>query len=69
VIALVSPTSVIEWLCLPKFDSPSVFGRLLDREKGGKFRFLAGDSEVTGQLACIPNTNVVSTKFETGDVA
>ncbi|HEX8789813.1 MAG TPA: glycoside hydrolase family 15 protein [Polyangiaceae bacterium] len=63
-IALVSPTSAIEWLCLPRFDSPSVFARLLDRERGGTFRILAGDHEVRGSLHYLRNTNVLSTRFE-----
>jgi GH15 family glucan-1,4-alpha-glucosidase len=64
VLALVSPTSAIEWLCLPRFDSPSVFARLLDQEKGGTFRLLAGDREVRGHLRYLPNTNVLATHFE-----
>lgn len=63
-IALVSPTSAIEWLCLPRFDSPSVFGRLLDRRIGGTWRILHGDQEVAGKLQYIPNTNVLRTVFE-----
>src|ERR1700752_5379347 len=69
VLALVSPTSAIEWMCLPRFDSPSVFARILDTEKGGTFRFLFGDREVRGQLRYLPNTNVTSTRFEVGDCA
>ncbi|PYV92029.1 MAG: hypothetical protein DMG05_05815 [Acidobacteria bacterium] len=64
VLALVSPTSAIEWLCLPRFDSPSVFGRILDAERGGTFRFLCGDEEVGGALSYLPNTNVLSLRFE-----
>jgi GH15 family glucan-1,4-alpha-glucosidase len=64
VIALVSPTSAIEWLCLPRFDSPSVFARLLDARGGGVFRILHGESEIRGALSYLPNTNVLSTKFE-----
>jgi GH15 family glucan-1,4-alpha-glucosidase len=64
VIALVSPTSAIEWLCLPRFDSPSVFARLLDARGGGVFRILHGESEICGALSYLPNTNVLSTKFE-----
>ena len=63
VLALVSPTSAIEWLCLPRFDSPSVFARLLDTERGGTFRLLYGDHEVRGHLRYIQNTNVLSTRF------
>jgi GH15 family glucan-1,4-alpha-glucosidase len=64
VIALVSPTSAIEWLCLPRFDSPSVFARLLDAKRGGTFRVLSGERELRGTLRYLPNTNVLSTTFQ-----
>jgi GH15 family glucan-1,4-alpha-glucosidase len=64
VLALVSPTSAVEWLCLPRFDSPSVFARILDAKRGGTFRLLYGDNEVRGHLRYVPNTNVLSTHFE-----
>ena len=66
-IALVSPTSAIEWLCMPRFDSPSVFARILDRERGGVFRVLAGDEEVAGDLAYLRNTNVTRIVFDRGE--
>src|SRR5687768_10467498 len=67
VLALVSPTSAIEWLCLPRFDSPSVFGRLLDREKGGSFCVLHAGGEVTGKVGYLTNTNVTRVEFSAED--
>lgn len=67
VLGLVSPTSAIEWLCLPRFDSPSLFARLLDAERGGCFRFLTGGREVAGRMEYVTNTNVLRTVFVDGN--
>lgn len=67
VLGLVAPTGSLDWLCLPRFDSPSVFARLLDEERGGHFRFLCGDEELRGDMAYLPNTNVLRTVFHRGD--
>jgi GH15 family glucan-1,4-alpha-glucosidase len=68
-IALVSPTSAIEWLCMPRFDSPSVFGSLLDREHGGSWSFQSGGEELRGRLDYLPNTNVLRNVFHQGDLS
>jgi hypothetical protein len=48
---LVSPSTHVEWLCLPRFDSPSVFARLLDAEHGGSSGFeLSSDARLTMRL-------------------
>jgi GH15 family glucan-1,4-alpha-glucosidase len=67
VLGLVAPTSSIDWLCLPRFDSPSLFARLLDAKNGGSFRFLSRDSELHGQIEYVSNTNVVRCRFVSGD--
>jgi len=66
VIALVGPDTSIDWLCLPRFDSPSVFARLLDQERGGTWSFQpVGDSTTTASY--IRNTNVLRTEITTPD--
>lgn len=61
VLGLVHPSTAIEWLCMPRFDSPSVFGRLLDAKQGGVFRFLLDGQEIVGDSSYVTNTNVLRT--------
>lgn len=64
--ALVSSECSIEWLCLPYFDSPSVFGRILDNGIGGHFRISAVDI-VNVRQNYLPHTPILRTVFETKD--
>lgn len=66
VLALVAPTTAIEWLCLPRFDSPAVFASLLDAEQGGTFR-LDAVRPVGSHMEYVRNTNVLRTRVTTGD--
>ncbi len=66
VLALVNPDTGIDWLCLPRFDGPSVFARLLDESAGGTFRFDAGPGATTA-MTYVANTNVLRTVIETPD--
>lgn len=64
--ALVSDKGAIEWLCLPKFDSGSVFGKLLDEEKGGSFEILPEtETKITQKYDW--NTNILITRFACAD--
>jgi GH15 family glucan-1,4-alpha-glucosidase len=60
--ALVCIDGSINWLCLPHFDSPSVFAAILDDQKGGHFR-IAPDVEVKTKQIYWPETNVLITRF------
>lgn len=63
--ALVSTDATIDWFCCPRFDSPSVFGALLDRQRGGHFTVRpAADTFTTKQLYH-PDTAVLVTRFMT----
>ena len=62
--ALVAPDSNVEWLCLPRFDSPSVFGAMLDRD-AGTFRLAPADVDVPAARRYLPGTNVLETSWGT----
>src|SRR5436305_7838056 len=62
--ALVSKYGSIEWLCWPRFDSPSVFAALLDRERGGFWRISPTGSFST-KRSYVKDTNVLQTTFQT----
>ncbi|HWG61860.1 MAG TPA: glycoside hydrolase family 15 protein [Streptosporangiaceae bacterium] len=62
--ALVAPSGNVEWMCLPRIDSPSVFGAMLDRSAGG---FRLGPEGVTVPAArrYLPGTMVLETSWST----
>jgi alpha,alpha-trehalase len=62
--ALLAPDGGVDWLCVPRFDSPSVFGSLLDRE-AGTFRFGPFGINVPTQRNYEPGTNVLVTTWKT----
>jgi alpha,alpha-trehalase len=61
---LVAPDGSVEWLCLPRPDSPSVFGALLDRS-AGTFRFGPSNTWVPQQRRYVPGTMVLETTWQT----
>ena len=60
--ALISEKASIDWLCMPDFDSPSVFAKLLDKDKGGCFGFIVDDTYLISQTYKA-HTNVLCTSF------
>ncbi len=62
--ALVAPDGSVEWLCLPRFDAPSVFGALLDRS-AGSFRLAPYGVDVPAGRRYEPGTNVLETTWMT----
>ena len=65
--ALVTTDGSIDWFCCPRFDSPSVFGALLDDERGGHFRIRPAARRYTTKQMYFPDTAVLVTRFFTED--
>ncbi len=61
-VALVGNNGSIDWCCLPDFDSPSIFGAILDDRKGG-FYCLSPSVDNQVKQMYLPNTNVLVTRF------
>ncbi|HEV7639283.1 MAG TPA: trehalase-like domain-containing protein, partial [Gaiellaceae bacterium] len=62
--ALVASDGSIDWLCWPRFDSPSVFAKILDADEGGAFA-VAPTRSYTVERSYVPRTNVLQTTFFT----
>jgi len=60
--ALVGTDGTIDWYCCPRFDSPSVFGALLDAGRGGSFELAADVPSRTKQFY-FPDTGILITRF------
>lgn len=63
--ALVGRLGSIDWLCVPRFDSPSIFGRLLDSEDGGSMWVETEGSFIPDSRRYLPGTNILETSLST----
>jgi GH15 family glucan-1,4-alpha-glucosidase len=61
--ALVGTDGTIDWYCCPSFDSPSIFGAILDRAKGGYYRIAPAAEDWTPKQLYLPDTNVLITRY------
>jgi GH15 family glucan-1,4-alpha-glucosidase len=61
--ALVTTDGCVDWLCLPRFDSPSVFASLLDKERGGHFRIAPAEPGYVTKQLYLPDSAVLITRF------
>jgi len=66
-VALVGMNGSIDWYCCPHFDSPSVFGALLDDAKGGRFQICPIGEGVRYKQFYWPSTNILVTRFLLAD--
>jgi GH15 family glucan-1,4-alpha-glucosidase len=64
--ALVARDGSVDWLCVPDLDSPSVFAKMIDADRGGHLALELSGLRATSRRY-VPNTNVLETTFETRD--
>jgi GH15 family glucan-1,4-alpha-glucosidase len=65
--ALVTTDGCVDWFCCPRFDSPSVFGALLDADKGGYFQVKPDRDDYVSKQLYFPDTAMLITRFMTPD--
>jgi GH15 family glucan-1,4-alpha-glucosidase len=66
-VALVGTDGTIDWYCAPRFDSPSVFGALLDCRRGGYYRIAPEEPDDKAKQLYFPDTNVLITRYLDAD--
>jgi GH15 family glucan-1,4-alpha-glucosidase len=64
-VALVGTTGTIDWYCCPAFDSPSVFGSILDADDGGFYALRPEGDDWSSKQLYFPDTNILITRFFT----
>src|SRR5574341_2070827 len=69
-VALVGTHGSVDWFCFPHFHSPSVFAARLDDSRGGHFQIApVGGSDVSAKQFYLPDTNILVTRFLSGEGA
>src|SRR6187397_2981691 len=63
--ALISRAGAIDWLCMPRFDSPTMFGALLDSPEAGQWSLAPTDDVLSVERAYLPGTFVLRTVWRT----
>jgi GH15 family glucan-1,4-alpha-glucosidase len=63
--ALVTTDGSIDWFCFPRFDSPSVFGALLDHQRGGRFQIRPASDAFDTKQMYLPDTAILVTRYLT----
>ncbi|GAB3332053.1 glycoside hydrolase family 15 protein [Micromonospora halotolerans] len=65
--ALIAKDGTLDWFCAPRFDSPSIFGGLLDRRRGGHFQITPDGVDYTSKQLYLPGTPILITRFLSAD--
>ena len=66
-VALVGAEGTIDWYCCPRFDAPSLFGAILDRERGGYWRIAATETNWTTKQLYFPETGNRTQRCSNGE--